>query len=353
MALIDTYRNSKISKQNERAKLISDKAKEYLKIAVLSKKGTSARDAIKRTKTVSTINSKLKEIDKCNSDIAVINKKIADLEGKIVIKDKEIVGYQIKIDKEQTSMDTKKQIAETKFKKDQDRSLKDIGSTLITHNKLHILTQSDIKELKNIPQKITVLFLASNPLDLTQLRLDEEARSIANMIGQSKYRDAVNFESRWALQPMDLLQAINQFNPTVVHFSGHGSDNDEIAFQDQNGKMKLVTKEAIVQTMMASAEDIRLVFFNTCYSKNQAEAISEFVDATIGMNTSIGDEAARVFSSQFYSSIGFGHSIGKAFQQARALVMMEGIPEENTPELFIKKGLNANDIILVNPKESN
>lgn len=64
MALIDTYRNSKISKQNERAKLISDKAKEYLKIAVLSKKGTSARDAIKRTKTVSTINSKLKEIDK-------------------------------------------------------------------------------------------------------------------------------------------------------------------------------------------------------------------------------------------------------------------------------------------------
>lgn len=80
-----------------------------------------------------------------------------------------------------------------------------------------------------------------------------------------------------------------------MHFSGHGSDNDAIVFQDQNGKMKLVTKEAIVQTMMASAEDIRLVFFNTCYSKNQAEAISEFVDATIGMNTSIGDDAARVF----------------------------------------------------------
>lgn len=33
--------------------------------------------------------------------------------------------------------------------------------------------------------------------------------------------------------------------------------------------------------------------------------------------------------------------------------MMEGIPEENTPELFIKEGLNANDIILVNPKTTN
>lgn len=95
--------------------------------------------------------------------------------------------------------------------------------------------------------------------------------------------------------------------------------------------------------------NIRLVFFNTCYSINQAEAVSQFVDATIGMNTSIGDETARIFSSQFYSAIGFGLSVAKAFQQAKALVMMEGIPEENTPELFIKNGLNAEEIILVQP----
>ncbi len=352
MALIDTYRNSKLSKQNERAKLISDKAKEHLKIAVLSKKANSASEAIKRTKTVSTINSKLKEIDKCNSDVAIINKKIADLESKIVNKDKEIVGYQTKIDKAQASLDKKKETAEAKFKKDQDKSLRDIGITLNNHNKLHVKTQNDIRELKNIPQKITVLFLASNPLDLTPLRLDEEARAVTNMIRQSKYRDAVHFESRWTLQLMDLLQAINKINPTIVHFSGHGSDNDEIAFQDQNGETKLVTKEAIVQTMMVSGDNIRLVFFNTCYSKNQAESISEFVEATIGMNTTIDDDAARIFSSQFYSSIGFGHSVGKAFQQAKALVMMEGIQEENTPELFIKEGLNANAIILVNPKDN-
>lgn len=353
MALIDTYRNSKFRKQNERGKLISDKAKEHLKIAVLSKKSNSASEAIKRTKTISTINSKLKEIDKCNNDIAIIIKKIADLEAKILNKDKEIVGYQIQVDKEQASLDKKKETAETKFKKDQDKSLRDIGSTLNNHNKLHIETQNEIKILQNIPQKITVLFLASNPIDSTQLRLDEEARAITNMIRQSKYRDAVHFESRWALQPMDLLQSINEINPTIVHFSGHGSDNDEIAFQGNNGETKLVTKEAIVQTIMAAGDNIRLVFFNTCYSKNQAESISEFVEATIGMNTTIGDDAARVFSSQFYSSVAFGHSVHKAFQQARALVMMEGIAEENTPELFIKEGLNANDIILVNPKDNN
>ncbi|WP_276875278.1 CHAT domain-containing protein [Chryseobacterium joostei] len=351
MALIDTYRKSKLTKEKERSKLVLDKAKEYLKIAMLNKKAQAARDAIKRASTASTINTKLNEINKCTTDIAIITKKIADIEAKIVNKDKEITGYQIKIDKEQTSLDKKRETAETKFKKDQDRSLRDIGKTLTNHNTLHLQTQREIRALKDIPQKITVLFLASNPLDLTQLRLDEEARAIANMIRQSKYRDSVQFESRWALQPMDLLQAINELNPTIVHFSGHGSDNDEIAFQDQNGNMKLVTKEAIVQTMKASVENIRLVFFNTCYSKNQAGAISEFVEATIGMNTSIGDDAARVFSSQFYSSIGFGHSVGKAFQQAKALVMMEGINEENTPELFIRSGLDVNEIILVNPEQ--
>ena len=66
---------------------------------------------------------------------------------------------------------------------------------------------------------------------------------------------------------------------------------------------------------------------------------------------SIGDDAARIFSSQFYSSIGFGVSLGKAFEQAKALLMMEGIKEENTPELFVKEGLNADELIIVKPTE--
>lgn len=164
MALIDTYRNSKLTKEKERAKLVSDKAKEYLKIAVLSKKAQSARDAIKRTKTVSTINTKLKEINKCESDIAVINKKIADLEAKIVNKEKDIVSYQIKIDKEQAALDKKKQTADTKLKKEQDKSFRDIDHTLRNHNVLHLQTQSEIKALKDVPEKITVLFFGLKPI---------------------------------------------------------------------------------------------------------------------------------------------------------------------------------------------
>ena len=67
------------------------------------------------------------------------------------------------------------------------------------------------------------------------------------------------------------------------------------------------------------------------------------------MNTSIGDDAARIFASQFYSSIGFGKSIQIAFDQAKAALMLEGISEEDTPELFVRDTLKAEEIVLVNP----
>jgi hypothetical protein len=149
-----------------------------------------------------------------------------------------------------------------------------------------------------------------------------------------------------------VLQAINEHHPCIIHFSGHGSDQNEIVFQDQQGQTKLVTKEAIVQTMAAASSDIQLVFFNTCYSRDQAEAVVRHVPAALGMNTSIGDEAARVFAAQFYSAIGFGLSVQRAFDQAKAALMLEGIPEENTPELFVAEGIDAGSLLLVKPPDS-
>lgn len=224
-----------------------------------------------------------------------------------------------------------------------------IDQTLVTHNDLHIQTQEAITQLQDIPERITVLFMASNPIDEGQLRLGEEAREINEMIRKSDYRDSVSFVTKWAVRTQDFLQSINEERPTVIHFSGHGSDNDEIVFQDPQGRAKLVSKVAIVQVMMISSDTIRLVFFNTCFSFGQAEAVVEHVDAAIGMNTSIGDDAARIFAAQFYSAIGFGKSLKVAFQQAKAMLMLEGIDEKDTPELYVREGLNPNEIIIVKP----
>ena len=350
MSSLDSYRRNVTSKREEIAKLQQGKAKEQSKIANLFGKINSASQALSRTSSTSTAKSKLREIERHQKDQATAEKKVADFDGKIARKQKELSNEQKKVSRDEEKESKKRQGESERQARAHQSRMNQINSTLDEHEGLHQSTIATLKALQDLPEKIIVLFLASNPADAQQLRLDEEARSIGDMIRKAKHRDSVSFESRWAVQPMDVLQAINELNPTIVHFSGHGSDSDEIVFQDANGNAKLVSKEAIVQTMMASSSDIRLVFFNTCYSYKQAEAVTHHVEAAIGMNTSIGDDAARIFSSQFYSAIGFGLSVKRAFEQAKALVMMEGLNEENTPELFVQEGLDSNDLIIVRPE---
>lgn len=200
--------------------------------------------------------------------------------------------------------------------------------------------------------KLTILFLASNPQDTAKLALDQEVRSITEAIRKSEGRDGIEFFSRWAVQSLDILQAINETDPEIIHFSGHGSENGEIVLDDGSGKTTLVSKEAMAAAVISASKKIRLIFFNACFSQQEAKAVVEKVEAAIGMNTEIGDEAAIVFAAQFYSSIGFGLNLQQSFDQAKAALLLKGIPEADTPVLFVKEGLLAADIVMVAQEEA-
>jgi len=269
MTLLDRYRGTVQRKKQEISTLQASKAKEQKKHADLSVKEQRTSEAIRRTKSASTVRTKVGEMERHKKDLAKLERKIADLEAKIARKQKELNDEERKMAREE--------------EKESKRRMKQIDGTLARHGRLHSETQSTLLRLQELPETIVVLFLAASPSDKPQLRLDEEARGIAEMIRKAEHRDSVKLESCWAVRPVDILQALNEFQPAVIHFSGHGSERNELAFLDNSGNTKLVSKDAIVQTMMASSESIRLVFFNTCYSKNQAEAVVEHVDAAIGL----------------------------------------------------------------------
>jgi hypothetical protein len=169
------------------------------------------------------------------------------------------------------------------------------------------------------------------------------------MIRASEHRDSVELVSRWAVRPLDLLQILNEDKPHILHFSGHGAETGELVFQADDGGSKLVPKEAIVTTISTAAEGVRVIVFNSCHSTDQAEGVAQHVEGAIGMDDEIGDEAARVFASRFYSAIGFGKSVQNAFDQGVAALKLEGIPEDSTPRLFAREGVDPNDMILVRP----
>lgn len=348
MALIDTYRNNVKNKKNQLMRLTEEKSKENKKYSDIMQKIQSARDTINRTSSQSTLKSKFAEIDRLQKQLSKVSKKISDIDTKVFRKEKELNAELNKLNKEELKVEKKRTDEVMKMEKERTKHLKELDNSIKENTRNYKAVSDRVFELEKLPKQINVLFLAMSPKDQALLSLDEEARLITEMIRKSKHRDSVNFITCWAVRPVDILQSINEHEPSIIHFSGHGS-NDAIAFQDDYGNTKLVSKEAIVQTMMASCSNIKLVFFNTCYSSNQAESVVRYIDATIGMNNSIGDKAARYFAAQFYSAIGFGLSMQKSFDQAKALLMLEGINEEKTPELFVAEGVDAEKVFLVSP----
>ena len=355
----DHYRQRVQSHQNEISRLHTEKAREAERVADYQKRSNEASGKASRASSVSSAQSYLRDAQRYSEQAASAQKKVAEVETKIAREQSKLGHAQKDLNREVDRESEKQRRDEERRIRDQqqrtrehEERMRSISSTLTQHSDLHRRTLSAIEKLAQLPEKITVLFMAANPLDQKQLRLDEEARAVAEMIRKSEHRDAVKLVSCWAVRSLDVLQALNEHRPHIIHFSGHGSDQDELVLQDNNGATKLVSKEAIVQTMATASGEIRLVFFNTCYSRNQAEAVVKHVSSAIGMKTSIGDDAARVFAAQFYSAIGFGLSVKKAFDQAKAALMLEGIAEQDTPELFVADGLDAEQLVLVRPAEA-
>ncbi|HMA35007.1 MAG TPA: CHAT domain-containing protein [Chloroflexia bacterium] len=193
--------------------------------------------------------------------------------------------------------------------------------------------------------KITTLFLAANPTiskEITALALDEEIRAITQKIRLSDGRDVLNVISEWAVRPDDLLQYLNQYKPTIVHFSGHGSSFGEIILVDNNRNPKPVAPQALKALFGTLKDKIELVVLNACYSEIQGRAINEMIDFVIGMKAAIGDEAAIVFASSFYRALGFDRTVQEAFDQAKVAIMLEGISEEDIPALLVRQGADPN-----------
>ena len=191
--------------------------------------------------------------------------------------------------------------------------------------------------------KLRTLFLSSNPNSANQFAIDKEIREVSQKVRLSDGRDILEIISAWAVRPDDLLQYLNQYKPHIVHFSGHGTPIGEIILEDNNGDLKPVSSKALIALFKTLKENIRIVFLNACFSRIQAEAINEVIDFVIGMNAEIGDDAAIVFAASFYRALGFNATVQEAFDQAKTALLLEAIPEENTPELLVRAGINVHN----------
>lgn len=200
--------------------------------------------------------------------------------------------------------------------------------------------------------KITILFLSSDPSDASRLRLGEEQREIHEKLRLANMRDNFAFEARSSVRPGDLVQALHDVKPQLVHFSGHGTNSGEICLENDAGEIHPVTADSLASLFELVSENVYCVILNACYSEYQAKAIAKHIKYVIGMTNAIGDQAAIAFAVGFYRALAAGQDIEASFKYGLVEMRLLNNPEFITPEL-IKSGSSKLSSTLINSKSAN
>ena len=181
-----------------------------------------------------------------------------------------------------------------------------------------------------------ILLLSANPRGTSQLRLDQEMREIKEGLRRADKRDQYSIDTAEAVRNRDIHRAILDYEPHIVHFSGHGSGEDGLLFEDESGQIKLVDAEALAGLFQLFADQVECVVLNACYSKYQALEIARHIDYVVGMSQEIGDRAAIEFAVGFYDALGADKGYEFAYKLGCSSIRMAGIAENLTPQLMTK-----------------
>lgn len=218
---------------------------------------------------------------------------------------------------------------------------------VVNFKKEYHLQRWNILIMKNDSNSLkSILLLTANPKGTSSLRLQEEEREIKERLRLSGY-GKVPINSTGATRPRDIQQAMLDFKPQIVHFSGHGAGQDGLVFEDVVGQEKLVSSKALANLFKLFSKRVECVVLNACYSESQAKAIIKYIDYVIGMSQDVGDSAAIEFSVGFYTALGAGESIEFAYEMGCNAIDLEGIPEQLIPVLHKKD----NTLVILDSKE--
>jgi CheY-like chemotaxis protein len=208
--------------------------------------------------------------------------------------------------------------------------------SLPTTNKVSNGLSDDDKQYVIKNNLIKILFLTSDPSNESRLRLLQELHDIKEKLRLANERDRFVLESRESVRVGDITQALFDFDPQIVHFSGHGTSAGELYFEDLLGKAQPVQADALANLFELVADKINCVVLNACYSETQAKVIAEHIPFVIGMNQAIGDKAAIAFAVGFYKALGANRSIEEAYKFGCTEIQLQSISEHLTPILYKK-----------------
>jgi hypothetical protein len=216
------------------------------------------------------------------------------------------------------------------------------------------------------PEPLRVLYLTANPeaedITATQpdgsstttsryLRLDREVREVQQTLRGAKYRDLLAVEHRPAATAEDLIDALNDVRPHLVHFSGHGwtggiiFDNGDL----DDPREHPVQFNLLAQVLAATSTPPQVLVLNACETLEGADLLLPAVPVVIAMADTIDDTAAIVFARRFYAAIASAQPVGIALSQAQAAMRLTTPEDADLPQVVVRDDVEADGLVLVRP----
>jgi hypothetical protein len=165
------------------------------------------------------------------------------------------------------------------------------------------------------------LILSANPKQTSELRLGQEARDLRDQLHLVRHaRAKITVENCWAVRISDIQREILNNRPDILHFSGHG-DKGLLCFEDAAGGIAPVSTKAMADLFRLHTS-IKCLVLNACHSAEMATAVAPHVDAVIGCDDEIDDDACIAFTFAFYRALAHGYDYARSFAQAQVEVRM-------------------------------
>ncbi len=229
------------------------------------------------------------------------------------------------------------------------------------------------ERLEQVGDRVRILVVAANPLGSSPLKLDHEVKTIQAALKRSRKRDNFLVEYQLAATPSELRRALLDFEPHVLHFSGHGAGEQGLLFvRDESAaaiyrsdsgevrshsvdtnEIRFVPAQPLARLLQLCDEHLECVVLNACYSDVQGNPIANSVPITIGVRDAVADDVAIKFSQGFYDAIGAGKSYEKAFEWGKVAIEFDLANDEAGKILILrKKGESISPLISAIPNIS-
>ncbi|MET9732501.1 effector-associated domain EAD1-containing protein [Streptomyces sp. NPDC006458] len=178
------------------------------------------------------------------------------------------------------------------------------------------------------PDELTVLCLLAGPKETSHLQLRREFRTIEEAARRGRRR-TLRVALSAATRRQDVLPALSEHRPDVVHFAGHGAPNGYLLLEEEDGRTAPVGAEALAG-VLKSAGGVSVVVLNACHLGRYLDVISPYAREVIGSAEALPDRDALAFCQGYYAALALGESWERAFDSGVASV---GLGPGGTPDL--------------------